>query len=249
MAFVLGWSRARLFAHWDEPLPPADLRRYAELAERRAAGEPVAYIRNLKEFLGLEFFVDARVLIPRPETELLASRAIAWLQAHPGATMVDVGTGSGALAVAVARACPDARVIANDVSPDALDVARLNAARHGVAITFLEGSLLEPLASPVELIVANLPYLSLAEYEGLLGTSIAYEPRPALTDGADGLRWYAALLEQAPAKLAPAGALLLEIGSGQPAALLELAAQRLPSFEPAVYADYAGLPRVVELAS
>lgn len=247
MAFVLGWSRARLFAHWDEDLPPADRQRYAELVERRAAGEPVAYIRNLKEFMGLELFVDARVLIPRPETELLASRAIAWLQVHPGATAVDVGTGSGAVAVAIA--CSGARVIATDVSPDALEVARLNAARHGVAVDFLEGSLLEPLAGPVDLIVANLPYLSLAEYEGLLGTSIAYEPRQALTDGADGLRWYDALLEQAPAHLAAGGVILLEIGSDQPAGLLELAARRLPGFRPAVYADYAGLPRVVELAA
>ena len=93
MAFVLSWSRARLFAHWDEDLPPADRQRYAELVERRAAGEPVAYIRHLKEFLGLDFYVDPRVLIPRPETELLVARAVAWLATHPRATVVDVGTG------------------------------------------------------------------------------------------------------------------------------------------------------------
>jgi len=260
MGFVLAWSRSRLFAHWDEDLEDADLRRYETYVDRRAAGEPVAYIRNLKEFLGLELYVDPRVLIPRPETELLATRAVAWLQSVPlppwwerlgegtRPVVVDVGTGSGAVAIGILQSCPQVRLIATDVSADALEVARLNAGRHGVAPTFEQGSLLEPVAGPVDLIVANLPYHSRNEYESLLGTSIAYEPRQALTDGADGLRWFAALLDQAAAKLSQSACILLEIGSGQPAAIQGLAQERLPAFRSTVHADLAGLPRVLELS-
>lgn len=249
MGFVLSWPRARLFAHWDEPLSDEQRQRFDAVVERRAAGEPVAYIRNLKEFLGLELFVDRRVLIPRPETELLVDRAIAWLGSHPHACVVDVGTGSGAIAVGILRSCPDAHVLATDVSADALVVARLNAQRCGVEPELLPGSLLEPVHGQVDLIVANLPYLDLGEYERLLDTSIAFEPRQALTDESDGLRLFDELLVQAPAKLAPRGSILLEIGSGQPASLCELAKQRLPNFEPQVFADYAGLPRLLELTS
>ncbi|HEY8693195.1 MAG TPA: peptide chain release factor N(5)-glutamine methyltransferase [Chloroflexota bacterium] len=260
MGFVLAWSRSRLFAHWDEGLEDADLRRYETYVDRRAAGEPVAYIRNLKEFLGLELYVDPRVLIPRPETELLATRAVAWLQSvrlppwwerlgeGTRPVVVDVGTGSGAVAIGILQSCPQVRLIATDVSAEALEVARLNAGRHGVAPTFEQGSLLEPVAGPVDLIVANLPYLSRNEYESLLGTSIAYEPRQALTDDADGLRWFAALLDQAAAKLSPSGCILLEIGSGQPAAIRRLAQERLPAFRGTIHPDLAGLPRVLELS-
>ncbi len=240
MGFVLGWPRARLFAHWDEALSAEQAQAYTELIERRGAGEPVAYIRNLKEFLGLEFYVDRRVLIPRPETELLVARAVAWLREHPNAHVVDVGTGSGAVAVGILRSCPDAQLMATDVSAEALEVAKMNAARHEVSPEFVRGSLLEPVSGPIDLIVANLPYLSREEYERLLSTSIAYEPPTALTDGADGLRLYDELLAQAPAKLAPGGSILLEIGAAQ-------GSLRRPGFEAAVFADYAGLPRVLQL--
>lgn len=248
MAFELRWTRARLFAHWDEDVPEGALDHYLGLVERRAAGEPVAYIRNMKEFLGLDFYVDPRVLIPRPETELLVGRAAAWLRSRPHATVVDVGTGSGAIAVGILRACPDVRLIATDLSVEALDIASLNAARHGVSPELLAGSLLEPVREPVDLIVANLPYLSREEYEGLLSTSIAYEPRGALTDDADGLRWFEALLAQAPAKLSPGGAVLLEIGATQAAAVQDLARRLLPGFESRTYVDDAGWPRVLELS-
>jgi len=248
MAFVLGWPRSRLFAHWDGPLESDERQRYEACVRRRGAGEPVAYIRQVKEFLGLEFYVDLRVLIPRPETEQLADRAIAWLTSRPReAAVIDVGSGSGAIAVAILRSCPDVRLLAADCSPEALEVARLNADRHGVAPIFLQGSLLEPVQERVDLIVANLPYLSRSEYEGLLDTSIAFEPRLALTDEQDGLRLFAELFRQAPAKLKPGGCLLLEIGSSQPADLIGRARECLPDFEPAVFADYAGWPRVLQL--
>lgn len=248
MAFELRWTRARLLAHWDEQLPPGARDHYAGLAGRRAAGEPVAYIRNLKEFLGLELYVDPRVLIPRPETELLVTRAVAWLRSHADARVVDVGTGSGAIAVGILSSCPGVCLIATDVSEEALEVASLNAQRHSVHPELLAGSLLEPVQGRIDLVVANLPYLNRDEYENLRHTSIAYEPRQALTDDADGLRWFGALLDQAQAKLAPGGCILLEIGSGQPAALQELVRRRLPDFQAAIYPDYAGLPRVLELS-
>lgn len=252
MCLVLSWSRARLFAHWDKQLSKDECAHLMRLVERRAGGEPVAYIRGIKEFLGLEFHVDPRVLIPRPETELLVARAVAWLENkklrnEPNALIVDVGTGSGAIAVGIGKSVPSVRLIATDNSQDALDVARLNADRHQVRLDLRQGSLLEPIAGPIDLVVANLPYLSRAEYESLLGTSIAYEPRGALTDEADGLHLFDRLLSHISGKLAPDSCILLEIGSGQPAALQRLARDRLPAFQATVFADYAGLPRVLQL--
>ncbi|HLY67950.1 MAG TPA: peptide chain release factor N(5)-glutamine methyltransferase [Chloroflexota bacterium] len=248
MAFLLGWSRAQLFAHWDEPPTEEQLATYRQLVARRADGEPVAYIRQLKEFLGLDFYVDSRVLIPRPETELLVARAIQQVHGRPAPLVVDVGTGSGAIAVGILKSCPGVRLIATDLSENALAVARLNAQRHEVQPEFLAGFLLDPVAGPIDVLVANLPYLSREEYESLLDTSIVYEPRLALTDGADGLRLFDELLAQVPDKLAADGCVLLEIGCGQPAALAELATVRLPGFRPTVFPDYAGLPRMLQIA-
>src|SRR5581483_7473558 len=190
MAYVLGWPRPRLLAHWDEGLPEGELSRYSQLVDRRATGEPIAYIRGFKEFLGLQFAVDPRVLIPRPETELLVTTAMEWLDARRPSSVyripsggskgaqpplrglgcpqesfsssggvgpscvVDVGTGSGAIAISLLLAQPSARVIATDVSADALEVARENARRHGVTPEFRQGSLLQPIDEPIDLVVA-----------------------------------------------------------------------------------------------
>jgi release factor glutamine methyltransferase len=255
MGFVLGWPRARLFGHWDEPLDDDRRARFDGFVQRRAAGEPVAYIRNLKEFMGFEFFVDPRVLIPRPETELLVARAIEWLLGRAGGIsfaghrprVADIGTGCGAVAIAILRSFPSTHLFAVDISGDALEVARINAQRHGVSLDMRQGSLLEPVPDQADLVVANLPYLSRDEYESLLDTSIAFEPRGALTDEVDGLRLFDQLLAQVPAKLAPSGAVLLEIGADQPGPLRDLARRRLPDFAATVFADYAGLPRVLQL--
>ncbi|MHB8618824.1 MAG: N5-glutamine methyltransferase family protein, partial [Chloroflexota bacterium] len=182
MGFVLGWDRARLLAHWDEAAADAARDRFAGLVERRHRGEPVAYLRRRKEFFGLDFYVDERVLIPRPETEMLVSHALLWLDRWgPGSAtprrMVDVGTGSGAIAVAVAVARPDVCVTGVDASAPALEVARMNAERHGATVSLAHGSLLEPVRGAFDLLVANLPYLSAAEHLALLPTSIGYEPR------------------------------------------------------------------------
>ena len=237
MAFTLGWPRSRLLAHWDERLSPSDQARFDGYVSRRARGEPVAYIRHLKEFLGLELYVDERVLIPRPETELLVQLATTWLRDHGPCRVVDLGTGSGAIAIGILSAYPDARVIATDASAEALQVAELNAARHGVKLELRYGHLLEPIEGPIDLVVANLPYLSQAEFDLLQHTSIGFEPRMALTDGGDGRRLFDELFVQMRERDVPA--VLLEVGSQR----VEPPSEYWATFHP----DYAGLPRVLEL--
>jgi release factor glutamine methyltransferase len=220
-AHALGVPRVQLYVQFDRPLSPAELGAIRESVKRRQAGESVAYVIGKKEFWGLELAVDARVLVPRPDTETLVDEALERIGRKPppegvAPRVADVGTGSGAIAVTLAKARPDAIVLASDISPDALDVARANAARHGVAVTFLEGDLEVPLIphAPFELIVANLPYISTGELGGL-PPEVRAEPARALDGGADGLALVRRLVAAAPALLAPGGALALEIGAGQ----------------------------------
>ncbi|HXI54457.1 MAG TPA: peptide chain release factor N(5)-glutamine methyltransferase, partial [Polyangia bacterium] len=201
-----------------------------ELVKRRQAGESVAYILGKKEFFGLEFMVDARVLVPRPDTETLVDEALAYLREdadepagestreRPPMKVVDVGTGSGAIAVAIAKSGPGAWIAATDVSSDALAVARENAARHGVTLTFAEGDLERPLVAlaPFDLIVANLPYIPTATI-ATLAPEVLAEPALALDGGPDGLALVRQLVAAAPALLNRRGALVLEIGAGQAA--------------------------------
>src|SRR5207249_5233970 len=190
LAHVLGVTKEMLYAHPDTEMSLGAERRYRDLIERRARGEPVAYLRGWKEFYGLRFAVDPRVLIPRPETETLVEAARGHI-AGRALTVVDVGTGSGAVAIAIAAHEPRVNVIATDVSADALAVARANALSNGVAdrIELRQGDLLTPLTAPVEVVVANLPYLRPEALAELVGerTSLAYEPRVAVVAGADGL--------------------------------------------------------------
>lgn len=214
LAHVLGVTKEMLYAHPDTELPNGALRRYRELIERRARGEPVAYLRGFKEFYGLRFAVDPRVLIPRPETETLVDAAREVI-GRRSITIADVGTGSGAVAVAIAAHEPEVRVIATDISSDALAVARENTLRNGVAdrIDLREGDLLEPIFETVDVVVANLPYLRDDALDQLVGerTSLAYEPRIAVTAGKDGLEliWRAA--SDLQRVLEPHGAALFEI--------------------------------------
>jgi release factor glutamine methyltransferase len=219
------------------------------LIERRARGEPVAYLRGFKEFYGLRFTVDHRVLIPRPETETLVDAARE-LIAGRSITVADVGTGSGAVAVAIAAHERTVRVIATDISVDALVVARENTLRNGVAdrVELREGDLLAPIADPVDLVVANLPYLRDDTLEHLVGerTSLAFEPRLAVTAGKDGLEliWRAAA--DLPRVLAPHGSALFEIDppfADQVAHLLQYSL----GGETRVINDLAGDARVVEV--
>src|SRR5438093_6109052 len=214
LAHVLGVGKEALFAHPEHELSPNEATRYTALIERRGRGEPVAYLRGFKEFYGLRFSVDARVLIPRPETETLVDAARE-LIAGRAVTVADVGTGSGAVAVAIAAHEPAVPVIATDISVHALAVARENTLRNGVAdrVELREGDLLAPIADPVDLVVANLPYLRDDTLEHLVGerTSLAFEPRLAVIAGKDGLEliWRAA--SDLDRVLAPRGAALFVI--------------------------------------
>ena len=258
LAHVLGWERARLLAEGRLPLTERQAAAYRELVARRAALEPVAYLVGHKEFYGLDFTVDRRALVPRPETELLVELTLSIARTknqeprtdHEMSVLgsrfsvLDVGTGSGAIAVALAVHLPMARIIAIDISPDALDLARQNAERHGVAdrVRLIAGDLLDPLDEPVDLIVSNPPYTILSEIDEAVRR---HEPRQALDGGADGLELYRRLLAQARAKLRPGGIVLLEIGATQAAAVTELARRAFPEAAIAVYQDLAGLDRVV----
>jgi release factor glutamine methyltransferase len=231
-------------------------------------GEPVAYLRGMKEFHGIALTVDARALIPRPETELLVDTAIATVMTaltsgadRPGVLrVVDIGTGSGAVAIALAvalraRRVPpeDLEITAVDVSPDALELARENAVAHGVGdrLRFLAGDLLPAGArsQPLDIVLANLPYLRTAELDSLIERrlSAAYEPRLALDGGPDGLTIIGRLLDQLAWGLAEDGVALLEIGGDQGESAMAVVGERLPGWVGETLPDLAGLPRVLRL--
>lgn len=247
LAHALGLSRAKLHAQFKRKLSPAELASYRQFIERRAQREPVAYIVGHKEFYGLDLFVDNRVLIPRPETELLVERGIEIAQARNLRLIADVGTGCGAIAISLAVHLPQALIYATDTSSGALEVATCNCRRHGVQdrVRLLQGHLLEPLPEPVELIVANLPYVSKAEWAQLPPEINRYEPREALDGGSNGLDHIRQLLAQAGDYLKPGGAILLEIGATQGAAVVALARRHFPTARVEIARDYAGLDRVV----
>ncbi|HET8630338.1 MAG TPA: peptide chain release factor N(5)-glutamine methyltransferase [Thermomicrobiales bacterium] len=242
LAHVRGWDRARLYAGLAEPLAAGDAAAFAALVERRAAGEPVAYLTGHREFMGLDFAVGPGVLVPRPETECL----VEWLLARargrwPAPRVADVGTGSGAIALALAYHLPGARVVGVERSAAALAYAAENR-RLGLArrVALVRGDLLGPVGA-VDVVAANLPYLRPAQ----MHRGIAAEPREALLGGADGLDAYRALLPQAAARLATPGLLALELDPGQAAALAALCRAAFPGAAVDVGHDLAGLARFV----
>jgi release factor glutamine methyltransferase len=226
LAHVLGVGREALYAHPERELSAAEDGRFQELVERRSRGEPVAYLRGFKEFYGLRFQVDPRVLIPRPETEVLVDAARERIAGRP-LRVVDVGTGSGAIAVAIAAHEQRVRVIATDSSRDALVVAEANALANGVAdrVEFRHGDLLAPITERIDLVCANLPYLrddTVREWVGER-SSLAFEPREAVVAGPDGLGIIQRCITDLPRVLAPDGAALFECDPPQVAVV----AQRL----------------------
>ncbi|MEE9202164.1 MAG: peptide chain release factor N(5)-glutamine methyltransferase [Dehalococcoidia bacterium] len=243
---AMGLSRAALFSRWGEPVLALWLRRFRSYLRRRLRREPTAYILKQREFYGLDFFVDRRVLIPRPETELLVEKAVALVGGRP-LRVVDVGTGCGAVAIALAHHLPRARIWATDVSPLALQVARRNRRRYrlGHRLRLLEGDLLSPLPGPADLIVANLPYVRDGDIAGLPPEVRDYEPLSALSGGPDGLDAVRRLGHQAPLHLRRGGWLLFEVGQGQAEAASALARQALGGGPVEVAADPAGIPRLV----
>ena len=227
LAAVLGVDRAYLLANPEVALTPDQAEQFAHYIKRCAAGEPVAYILGRRAFYDRVFTVTPAVLIPRPETELLLERALEWA-GNRTLTAVDVGTGSGALAVTLAAIRPNIDVHAVDISPAALQVARLNADQHHARVTFYEGDLLKPLIErgiKPDLVMANLPYIATDELPDLPVTR--YEPRLALDGGVDGLVLIRRLLRQIPQAVNPHALILLEIGAGQGAATLALVKQAL----------------------
>jgi release factor glutamine methyltransferase len=245
---VLGWDQAQWLARRIEPASPEFTAAFGPVVARRAAGEPIAYILGEREFYGRVFRVSPAVLVPRPETELIVDQARAWLSAshRPAPTIVDVGTGSGCLAITLALERADAHLIATDVSPAALAIAADNAARHQVAarIDFRLAPLTADLHSAADLVVSNPPYVAERDRDSLSADVRDYEPPEALFGGADGLDVIRRLAPAARRALRPAGALILEIGQGQWEPVREIL-RRAGFADPRVEADLAGIPRTV----
>lgn len=236
----------------DRLLASTELADVKGLIQRRVGREPLQYILGTQEFCGLEFHVNPAVLIPRPETELLVEYVAQRISSEQPATIVDVCTGSGCIAVAIARQRPRARLIATDLSSRSLDVARQNAARHSVGerMIWLEGNLLGALAGQrlegqVDVIVSNPPYIAEADWATLQPEVRLFEPRGALIAGPQGTELHERLLQEASRYLSPGGALILEIGAGQARAIRQIVEQISGyRFHRLVY-DEAGLERVV----
>ena len=245
LANLLGRDRVALYTHFDQPLADGELAAYRALIKRRLAGEPVAYLVGKQEFWSLSFAVDPRVLIPRPETEGLVEAVLKLVEGRPAPSVADIGTGSGAIAVALAQERPDARLVAVDSSADALAVARQNALTHGSVIEFFVGDLLGPLAGrgPFDVIVSNPPYVAEGDFSSL-PAEVKREPRGALLAGVDGLDAIRRLVAGARAHLADAGVLALEVGAGQAQTVMELLREAgYRAIE--VQNDLAGIARVV----
>ena len=241
---MLGKNKSWLMAHLDEELAEYNAARYIELIERRYKGEPIQYITGETEFYGLPFRVTPDVLIPRPDTEHLVDKVIelAPIFSKPG--IVDVGTGSGAIAIALAHKLPHAQIAATDISERALAVARENAKRNGVIIRFLPGDLLAPVAGErFEIVVSNPPYVSSRDRATLSVEVREHEPSLALFAGDDGLDVYRRLIPAAFDALPPGGFVALEIGCGQSTAIAEMLARA--GFEQIEYvSDLQGITRV-----
>ena len=243
MRAALGVDDAYLIAHPGQPLTDRQRERYFAWVERRCAGEPVAYISGEREFYSLDFKVTRAVLIPRPETELLVDVALERIPREAPYRVLELATGSGCVAVAIALHRPLARLTATDVSRDALVIARENAARHGAGIKFVESDWLAAVSGRrFDLIVVNPPYV--AEHDPCLAEGdLRFEPRAALVAGADGLACIRLIVAQARARLDPGGSLLLEHGHDQATrcrALLVQAGYR----DVASRRDLAGIERV-----
>lgn len=250
LAHILGESRSLVLAHPEANLSPEQFQKLNDLANRVANGEPLPYVLGYWEFYGLEFKVTPDVLIPRPETELLVEQAINWLRANPQRRWAaDIGTGSGCLAISLAVNVTDLQVIAGDISPEALEVARYNAKKHNVKarLDIIQADLLNGLRPPTQerfdIICANLPYIPSGTLQKLDVSH--WEPHQALDGGEDGLDFFHRLLEQVPGKLAPDGLLLLEIEASLGKSVRKLAKKAFPHSINQLLTDLAGLDRIV----
>jgi release factor glutamine methyltransferase len=248
---VLGWDTATWLVRQCEAEPEYFSRLFRLRIARRATHEPVAYITGEREFYGRSFVVNHHVLIPRPETELVIDAAIGRLRhardaGRPDPVVIDVGTGSGCLVITLAREWPSAHLVATDISPDAVAVARANAARQGVEgrIEFRAGAHLAGFDRPIDVLVTNPPYIPTDDRASLAADVVEHEPHVALFAGQDGLDVIREIARLSAGVLAPGGALVMEIGAGQADAVTRLLGDAGLSID-AIMADLQGIPRVV----
>jgi release factor glutamine methyltransferase len=248
LAHYLGKPRAWALAHPEAEMDSQTLARLTAALDRLVEGYPLPYLTGFQEFYGLPFRVTSDVLIPRPETELLVEQALVWLRENPGRRQaVDIGTGSGCIAVSLAKHIPDVQVTAVDISAAALEVARGNAVRNGVSerICFIQSDLLAGVTGRFDLLCANLPYIPTSKLPGL--AVARHEPMVALDGGTDGLEFIRRLLAQSVARLAEGGLVLLETEAGGGEAVQALAREYLPAAETNLLKDAAGHPRIVKI--
>ena len=248
MSHLLGKPHAWVLAHPEQELTADQAHQLETTLERLAGGEPLPYILGHWEFFGLDFAITPDVLIPRPETELLVEEAIAWLLAHPGRRKaVDAGTGSGCIAITLAKRSPDVSVVACDISEQALRVARRNAHQHAVTsrVSFVRADLLSAMCGSVDLICANLPYIPTLKLQEL--EVARHEPRLALDGGWDGVELIERLVSQARVLLAPGGLMLLEIEATAGGEVLPLVMNAFPQAKVGLLPDLAGLDRLIRL--
>ena len=246
---ILGWDRARLLTELRGSVPTGLEPQFTAWVDRRAAHEPSAYIIGVREFWSLEFAVTPAVLIPRPCTELVVEEAVALLTEHPAWRVAEIGTGSGCIAVSVAHSVPGVRIVATDLSADALTVAQGNAAQFGVAdrVTFVETSYLDGIAGPFELLLANPPYVRAGDRPGL-SRVVQHEPDVALFGGESGLRDITGVLDAAEATLTTGGWLVMEFGYGQEQDVRELVEARAGFEVVRVRDDIEGIARTAVIA-
>jgi len=253
LGHILGMSKTQLYTEPERSLTSVETEHLCHLVRRRLDHEPAAYILGHCEFYGIDFCIDCHTFIPRPETELLVEKAVELAQriSQPGKriTIADVGTGCGAIAISLASALPQAKIYATDISASALQVAGMNCRRHAVSsqVELLQGNLLEPLSQPVDMIVANLPYIKSCEFRDLSPEVRNFEPTTALAGGEDGLDKIQQILEQMPGKLNYGGCFLLEIGQGQGRVVTSLIKSYFPQASIELISDLGGIERVVKV--
>lgn len=251
LCHLLGIARVQLYCEPERMLTDEEMIKLQCLVDRRLSHEPAAYILERCEFYGIDFYIDQRALIPRPETELLVEEAIRFARCHSTPadkfTVADVGTGSGVIAISLAIALPEARVYAMDISPSALEVANINRQRYQLddRVVLLQGDLLKPLPEPVDVMVANLPYIRTGDLKTLSPEIVDFEPAMALAGGEDGLDKIHCLLRQTRGKIKPEGCLLMEIGQGQDKPAQSLIRKYLPGAKTELISDLSGINRVV----
>jgi release factor glutamine methyltransferase len=253
LGHVLGMSKTQLYTEPEKALTSTEISQLWSLIQRRLNHEPAAYILGHCEFYGIDLLLDCHTFIPRPETELLVEQAVELAhrisQPGKGITIADVGTGCGAIAVSLAMALPQAQIYATDISARALQVAEMNCQRHAVSshVELLQGNLLEPLSQPVDMIVANLPYIKDCEFKDLSPEIIDFEPTSALAGGLDGLDEIQRMLEQMPGKLSREGSFLLEIGQGQGRVVTSLIKGQFQQANIELISDLGGIERVAKV--